>query len=80
MPPRLTATVPATMDSAVSCGSVLPGPGRCGRASIPAVQNSGAFHEFPAPSWRMLDNDGFFVRNPGFEHCANTTTCIRRKA
>ncbi|NVK80238.1 hypothetical protein HG542_21610 [Streptomyces morookaense] len=54
---------------------------RCGRASIPDVQNSGAFHEFPAPSWRMLDNDGFFVRNPGFEHCADTsTTCIWRKA
>lgn len=21
--------------------------------------------------WRLLDNDGFFVSNPGFEHCAN---------
>ncbi|MCX4586313.1 hypothetical protein OOK40_25475 [Streptomyces sp. NBC_01481] len=53
---------------------------RCGRASIPDVQNSGAFHEFPAPSWRLLDDDGVFVSNPGFKHCANAdTVCTWRK-
>ncbi|NUK25375.1 hypothetical protein [Streptomyces lunaelactis] len=51
-----------------------------GRASIPDVQNSGAFHEFPAPSWRLLDDDGVFVSNPGFKHCANAdTVCTWRK-
>lgn len=47
---------------------------RCGRAAIPSVQNQQAFAGFPAPSWRMLDGDGFFVTLPGFEHCTSTTT------
>ncbi|WP_234386780.1 hypothetical protein [Streptomyces sp. ERV7] len=52
----------------------------CGRASIPDRQNSGAFHDFPAPTWRMLDGDTFFVSNPGFEHCTSVhTTCAWRK-
>ncbi|MFE7243234.1 hypothetical protein [Streptomyces sp. NPDC057580] len=34
---------------------------RCGRAAIPSVQNQRAFTGFPAPSWWMLDGDGFFV-------------------
>ncbi|MFJ6944839.1 hypothetical protein ACISU4_09335 [Streptomyces wuyuanensis] len=53
---------------------------RCGRAAIPGTQNSGAFNKFPAPSWRLLDNDGFFVSNPGFAHCTSAaTTCAWRK-
>ncbi|KOG45725.1 hypothetical protein ADK75_30175 [Streptomyces virginiae] len=40
----------------------------CGRATVPRVQNQEAFHKFPAPAWRMLDGDGFFVGLPGFEH------------
>lgn len=53
---------------------------RCGRASIPATQNSGAFHKYPAPAWRLLDKDGFFLSNPGFEHCTGAeTTCAWRK-
>jgi hypothetical protein len=53
---------------------------RCGRAAIPSVQNQQAFSGFPAPSWRMLDGDGFFVTLPGFEHCASiATTCTWRK-
>ncbi|MFJ8469867.1 hypothetical protein [Streptomyces swartbergensis] len=53
---------------------------RCGRAAIPSVQNQRAFTGFPAPSWRMLDGDGFFVTMPGFEHCTNVaTTCTWRK-
>lgn len=53
---------------------------RCGRAAIPSVQNQRAFSGFPAPSWRMLDGDGFLVTLPGFEHCTSTaTTCTWRK-
>ncbi|MCN9240703.1 hypothetical protein NGF19_07815 [Streptomyces sp. RY43-2] len=53
---------------------------RCGRAAIPSTQNQEAFHLFPAPRWRMLDGDGFFVTLPGFEHCTSTaTTCAWRK-
>ncbi|MEU4350811.1 hypothetical protein [Streptomyces sp. NPDC023838] len=53
----------------------------CGRASIPDKQNSGAFsNSYPAPSWRMLDGDKFFVSNPGFDHCTSVhTTCAWRK-
>ncbi|RYJ19714.1 hypothetical protein CU044_7561 [Streptomyces sp. L-9-10] len=47
---------------------------RCGRAAIPATQNSGAFKNYPAPAWRLLDNDGFFLSNPGFEHCTSAVT------
>ncbi|WP_421111116.1 hypothetical protein [Streptomyces sp. NEAU-S77] len=53
---------------------------RCGRAAIPSVQNQRAFSGFPAPSWRMLDGDGFLLTLPGFEHCTSTTTtCAWRK-
>ncbi len=52
----------------------------CGRAAIPATQNSGAFNKYPAPSWCLLDKDGFFLSNPGFEHCTSAaTTCAWRK-
>ncbi|MYW62481.1 hypothetical protein GTY65_00030 [Streptomyces sp. SID8379] len=51
-----------------------------GRATIPGTQNSGAFHTSPAPAWRMLDNDPFYLSNPGFEHCTSTsTTCTWQK-
>lgn len=53
---------------------------RCARAAIPSTQNRRAFNSFPAPSWRLLDGDGFFVTLPGFEHCTSTaTTCTWRK-
>ncbi|WP_329028100.1 hypothetical protein [Streptomyces sp. NBC_00690] len=53
---------------------------RCGRAAIPTTQNSGAFKQYPAPAWRLLDKDEFFVSNPGFEHCTSAaTTCAWRK-
>ncbi|MCZ4509889.1 hypothetical protein O3Q52_17120 [Streptomyces sp. ActVer] len=53
---------------------------RCGRAAIPNLQNEQAFSGFPAPTWRLLDADGFFVTLPGFEHCTSTaTTCTWRK-
>ncbi|MFD4595670.1 hypothetical protein [Streptomyces rubiginosohelvolus] len=53
---------------------------RCGRAAISSEQNQKAFSGFPAPTWRMLDGDGFFVTLPGFEHCKDTTTtCTWRK-
>ncbi|MFI0980713.1 hypothetical protein ACH4SP_27345 [Streptomyces sp. NPDC021093] len=53
----------------------------CGRAAIPSVQNQQAFSGFPAPSWRMLDGDGFLLALPGFDHCgkAPTTTCAWHK-
>lgn len=53
---------------------------KCGRAAIPRTQNEGAFKKLQPSVWRLLDGDGFFVSNPGFEHCANaTTTCAWRK-
>lgn len=53
---------------------------KCGRATIPGDQNSGAFHKFPAPAWRMLDKDAFYLSNPGFEHCTTTSsTCAWKK-
>ncbi|WP_241778868.1 hypothetical protein [Streptomyces sp. AcH 505] len=49
---------------------------RCARAAISSVQDQRAFTSFPAPSWRMLDADGFLPTLPGFEHCTSTaTTC-----
>lgn len=63
--------------------TVANGPGgaeRCGRAAIPKVQNQMAFNGFPAPQWRMLDGDGFFVTLPGYEHCTSAaTTCTWKK-
>ncbi|MEW2572995.1 hypothetical protein [Streptomyces sp. NPDC047070] len=53
---------------------------RCGRAAISSTQNQQAFSGFPAPTWRMLDGDGFFVTLPGYEHCTSvTTTCTWKK-
>ncbi|MFF0018818.1 hypothetical protein [Streptomyces sp. NPDC005374] len=53
---------------------------RCARAAIARVQNQMAFNGFPAPAWRMLDGDGFFLTLPGFEHCTSTaTTCTWKK-
>ncbi|MDQ0945598.1 hypothetical protein [Streptomyces sp. V1I1] len=53
---------------------------RCGRAGIESTQNRKAFSKLNPTLWRLLDNDGFFVSNPGFEHCANAdTTCAWRK-
>lgn len=52
---------------------------RCGRAGINSGQNQGAFSDLNPATWRLLDGDGFFVSNPGFEHCANAnTTCSWR--
>ncbi|MEU7057486.1 hypothetical protein [Streptomyces sp. NPDC046197] len=49
---------------------------KCGRANLPADQNSGVFRGYPVPDWRMLDNDGFFVDTPGFDHCKkDVVTC-----
>ncbi|PKT71243.1 hypothetical protein CW362_20200 [Streptomyces populi] len=53
---------------------------RCGRAAVSSAQNQRAFSGFPAPAWRMLDGDGFFLTLPGFEHCTSTaTTCAWSK-
>jgi hypothetical protein len=53
---------------------------KCGRASIPTAQNTEAFKNLNPALWRLLDDDGFFVRTPGFEHCANAnTTCAWKK-
>ncbi|WP_413755069.1 hypothetical protein [Streptomyces sp. MMBL 11-3] len=53
---------------------------RCGRAAISSTQNQKAFSGFPAPAWRMLDGDGFFVTLPGYEHCTSvTSTCTWKK-
>ncbi|WP_431983102.1 hypothetical protein [Streptomyces qinglanensis] len=52
----------------------------CGRAAIPSEQNRRAFNKLPAPRWRMLDNDAFFLTMPGYEHCEAGTPCSWRKA
>ncbi|MFG3064835.1 hypothetical protein ACGFYM_40800 [Streptomyces sp. NPDC048231] len=53
---------------------------RCGRAAIDSAQNQGAFSKLQPSVWRLLDDDGFFVDTPGFNHCSGTaTTCIWRK-
>ncbi|WP_049714186.1 hypothetical protein [Streptomyces caatingaensis] len=53
---------------------------KCGRAGIESTQNRQAFRKLNPTIWRLLDNDGFIVSNPGFEHCANAdTTCAWRK-
>ncbi|WP_347732032.1 hypothetical protein [Streptomyces sp. CAU 1734] len=53
----------------------------CGRAAVPRVQNEEAFKKMQPSLWRLLDGDGFFVSNPGYEHCAKgaPTTCDWRK-
>ncbi|MFB7311896.1 hypothetical protein [Streptomyces sp. NPDC056192] len=54
---------------------------RCGRAAIDSAQNQGAFSQLQPSVWRLLEDDGFFVDTPGFNHCSGTaTTCIWRKA
>ncbi|GHI54812.1 hypothetical protein [Streptomyces rubradiris] len=53
---------------------------KCGRGSISSDQNRNAFKGFPAPAWRMLDGDEFFVDTPGFNHCARgIVTCDWKK-
>jgi hypothetical protein len=56
---------------------------KCGRASIPTDQNTGAFRDLGikfVPQMRLLDKDGFFISNPGFEHCKNAdTVCAWKK-
>ncbi|MFG2228358.1 hypothetical protein [Streptomyces sp. NPDC048644] len=53
---------------------------KCGRAAVPSKQNQEAFKSFPAPAWRLLDGDGFFLSNPGFDHCSGTeATCAWKK-
>ncbi|MEU4931025.1 Tat pathway signal protein [Streptomyces yokosukanensis] len=54
---------------------------KCGRASIPLAQNTGALAPFGrtggfVPYNRMLDNEPFWLATPGFDHCtASDTTC-----
>lgn len=57
---------------------------KCGRAAIASAQNQGAFKSLQPKVWRLLDDDGFLVNNPGFEHCTNRqphveTTCAWSK-
>ncbi|MET8014281.1 hypothetical protein ABZU86_22445 [Streptomyces sp. NPDC005271] len=53
---------------------------KCDRAAVPSTQNQQAFKRFPAPAWRLLDGDGFFLSNPGFDHCPGTeATCAWKK-
>ncbi|MGW2827609.1 hypothetical protein [Streptomyces sp. NPDC001286] len=56
---------------------------KCGRASVPTDQNTGAFRNLGinfVPQMRLLDKDGFFISNPGFEHCKNAdTVCAWKK-
>lgn len=53
---------------------------RCGRAAISSTQNQQAFIGFPAPAWRILDGNAFFVDPPGFNHCTlAATTCAWHK-
>jgi hypothetical protein len=47
---------------------------KCGRASISTDQNTGAFRDLGIQfvfQMRLLDRDGFFISNPGCEHCKN---------
>lgn len=58
---------------------------KCGRASIPLDQNTGALAPFGRTGgfvWynRMLAGDAFWVSTPGFDHCtAAETTCVMQK-
>ncbi|MEU1161258.1 hypothetical protein ABZ372_10960, partial [Streptomyces sp. NPDC005921] len=56
---------------------------KCGRASVPQDQNEGAFRDLGiqfVPQMRLLDKDGFFISDPGFEHCKNAdTVCAWKK-
>jgi hypothetical protein len=53
---------------------------RCGRAAIDSSQNQGAFHKLQPSLWRLTDGDGFFIDNPGFNHCSGVAvTCTWRK-
>jgi hypothetical protein len=58
---------------------------KCGRASIPLDQNTGALAPFGRTGgfvWynRMLAGDPFWVATPGFDHCtASDTACTMQK-
>ncbi|MCQ9178169.1 hypothetical protein KMT30_03765 [Streptomyces sp. IBSBF 2953] len=56
---------------------------KCGRASVPLDQNESAFRDLGlqlVPQMRLLDKDGFFISDPGFEHCKNAdTVCAWKK-
>lgn len=58
---------------------------KCGRASIPKLQNTGAMAPFGRTGGfvrynRMLEGDPFWVATPGFDHCTATdTTCVMQK-
>ncbi|WP_307795491.1 Tat pathway signal protein [Actinacidiphila acididurans] len=58
---------------------------KCGRASIPLDQNTGALAPFGRTGgfvWynRMLAGDAFWVATPGFDHCtAADTTCVMQE-
>ncbi|WP_328923151.1 hypothetical protein [Streptomyces griseoaurantiacus] len=52
----------------------------CGRAGVPDTQNTGPFNSLQPTTWRLLDNDAFYLSNPGFEHCTTAnTTCAWKK-
>lgn len=57
---------------------------KCGRASIPLDQNTGAMAPFGrnggfVPSKRLLDNEPFWLGLSGFEHCVyNADSCTFR--
>ncbi|MFC9683919.1 hypothetical protein [Streptomyces sp. NPDC056948] len=50
---------------------------------MPKDQNEGAFRDVGikfVPQMRLLDEDGYFISNPGFEHCKNAdTVCAWKK-
>ncbi|MER6161467.1 hypothetical protein ABT147_39080 [Streptomyces sp. NPDC001868] len=74
---KLTATLLADTRTGTNGPS---GTERCGRAAMSSTQNEKAFSSYPAPEWRLLDGDGFFVTLPGYEHCPSTaTTCTWKK-
>ncbi|MGW7257832.1 hypothetical protein [Streptomyces sp. NPDC054834] len=56
---------------------------KCGRASVPEEQNEAAFRDLGikfVPQMRLLDEDGFFISDPGFEHCKDAdTVCAWKK-
>ncbi|MGW7007884.1 golvesin C-terminal-like domain-containing protein [Streptomyces sp. NPDC054933] len=58
---------------------------KCGRASIPLAQNTGALAPFGrtggfVPYNRMLDEDAFWLATPGFDHCTESdTSCTFRR-
>ncbi|MER6080928.1 Tat pathway signal protein [Streptomyces sp. NPDC001833] len=59
---------------------------KCGRASIPLAQNTGALAPFGRTGgfvWynRMLGDDPFWLATPGFDHCTSAdTTCTFQRS